>query len=118
MTVRECYAALSADYDDMMERLESEQLIQMLALAFLKDDSFQMLEKGMQEENYDNAFLGAHTLKGVCANLGFSRLFEVTDEITEELRGGKKPQDETLFVKVKEEYERTIALLSKLQEEG
>ncbi len=116
MTVQECYAALNGDYDDMVDRLGGEELIQMLALAFLEDNSFQTLEKGMQEEDYDNAFLGAHTLKGVCANLGFTGLFRVSDKLTEELRGGRKPQNDALYEEVKAEYNRTIALLKELQE--
>ena len=116
MTIQECYAELNGDFDDMLERLESEELIEMLALAFLEDDSFQTLEKGMQEEDYNNAFLGAHTLKGVVANLGFTELFQVSDELTEELRGGRKPQNDTLYEKVKAEYNRTIAVLKELQQ--
>ena len=115
MTVQECYAELNADFDDMMERLESEELIQMLALAFLEDDSFATLEKGIKDEDYDTAFRGAHTLKGVCANLGFTCLQTVSGEMTEALRGSKRPEDDTLFQAVEEEYHRTIVLLEKLQ---
>ena len=43
---------LQAHFDDMMERLESEELIQMLALAFLEDDSFATLEKGIKEDMF------------------------------------------------------------------
>ena len=43
--------------------------------------------------NYEDAFRGAHTLKGVCQNLSFDRLYEASNELTELLRDriGEKP---------------------------
>lgn len=84
-------------------------------LRFLGDETFPALEKAMAKENYQDAFHIAHNLKGVASNLGFTKLHKVADGLTEALRDGKKPEDDTLLLQVKEEYERTIAALKKFQ---
>lgn len=116
MTVKECYEALGADYEGTLGRLCSEKLVQRFALKFLADASFSTLQKAMGEEDYEEAFRAAHTLKGVGMNLGFTRLLTVSDELTEELRGGKKPADDSLLDRLSQEYGRTMALLKELQE--
>ena len=74
MTVQECYEQAGADYRDAMERLGSEALIGHFALKFLQDKSYAQLQEGMVQKNAEKAFRAAHTLKGVCANLGFTSL--------------------------------------------
>jgi len=118
MTIQECYAKLNADYEGTLGRMCMEKLVKRFALAFLSDGTYASLEKALEEENYEVAFREAHTLKGVCLNLGFTKLHDVSDELTEALRGGKKPEDNTLFQKVQEEYCRTITLLKEYKENG
>ena len=115
MTLRECYEQLQGDYDGTLGRLCSEKLVEKFALKFLADDSYALLEESMAIGNYSEAFRAAHTLKGVSLNLGFTKLFEVSDAMTEALRDGEKPGNEALLDKVKDEYERTINLLQELQ---
>lgn len=115
MTLKECYTALGADFEGTLGRLCSEKLVQKFALKFLADESYPTLAKAMAEENYADAFRASHTLKGVCANLGYTKLYEASDALTEALRDGNKPADDTLLEQVKEEYERTVGLLTELQ---
>ena len=86
MTIQECYAALEGDYQEVLGRLYSEALVQKFVGKFLADQSFQLLESSMKTENYEEAFRAAHTLKGVCQNLSFTRLYQSSHEITEALR--------------------------------
>lgn len=116
MTLKECYAALDGDYEGTLGRLCSEKLVERFALKFLTDKSFPALAKAMAEENYEDAFRAAHTLKGVGLNLGFTKLYQASDVLTEELRGGRKPSDDILLKRVEEEYERTVALLKEFQD--
>ncbi len=115
MTVRECYEALQADYAGTLERLCSEELMERFALIFLEDDSFENIKKGLENADYQAAFNGAHTLKGVCLNLGFTKLFEASEALTEALRDGAAPVDGELFERVRTEHERTVTLLRKLK---
>ena len=86
MNVKECYAMIGGDYEDMKRRFLTDVRIQKFALMFLRDRSMEDLRAGMRDEKYENAFLAAHTLKGVCLNLGFSGLLAPVSEITELLR--------------------------------
>ena len=45
------------------------------------------LTESLKEKDGECAFRAAHTLKGVCANLGLDRLYEADCELTEKLRG-------------------------------
>jgi len=52
MTIQECYAALEGDYQEVLGRLYSDALVQKFVLKFLSDQSFQLLESSLKEENY------------------------------------------------------------------
>lgn len=75
MTIQECYAQMGADYNEVFRRLYNEAMIRKFVLLFPKDDSFHNLEAALKEQNVKEAFRAAHTLKGVCQNLGFSNLY-------------------------------------------
>ncbi len=115
MTLKECYETLEADFEGASRRLVNEKLMEKFALKFLNDTSFETLEKELQDKKYDEAFRAAHTLKGVAANLGFTKLQEVSSEMTEMLRGGNAPADETYIEVVRAEYARTVETLKQLQ---
>lgn len=86
MTIQECYEAIGGNYEDVLRRLRSEALIRKFTLKFLEDQSYPLLKQALGDNNYEEAFRGAHTLKGVCQNLSFDRLYEVSSELTELLR--------------------------------
>ena len=115
MTLQECYEKLNADYEGTLGRLCSEKLVEKFALKFLADDSFELLAESMEAGNYSDAFRASHTLKGVSLNLGFTKLYEASEALTEALRDGGRPENEELLQKVREEYQRTVDLLQELQ---
>ena len=77
MTMQECYKAIGGNYEAVLGRLHSEALIQRFTLKFLEDQSYLQLKQALENKNYEDAFRSAHTLKGVCQNLSFDRLYEV-----------------------------------------
>lgn len=89
MTIQECYAQMGADYNEVFRRLYNEAMIRKFVLLFPKDDSFHNLEAALKEQNVKEAFRAAHTLKGVCQNLGFSNLYAPAVTLTETLRAGQ-----------------------------
>ena len=93
MTIQECYKAIGGNYEDVLRRLHNEALIQKFTLKFLEDPSYRLLKQALRDKNYEDAFRSAHTLKGVCQNLSFDRLYEVSNELTELLRDrtGEQP---------------------------
>lgn len=112
MNLEECYEAMDSDYDDVMRRLGSETLVRKFVLKFLDDTSFQGLKEGLENQDAELAFRSAHTLKGVCMNLGFTKLFEVSSALTEELRD--KENTTEMFEEVEREYTRTIEAIKGL----
>ena len=115
MTVRECYEELGSDFDKVLSRLVSEALVKKFALKFLDDPSFGQLETALADKDAETAFRAAHTLKGVCLNLGFDELFEVSAELTEKLRERKTAGSEELFQKVSEKYQKTVMAIQGLE---
>lgn len=83
MTVKECYEQMGADYEGVLGRLRSEVLIKKFAKKFLDDGSFRSLKDNLAQKNGEEAFRAAHTLKGVCQNLGFDNLYKASFDITE-----------------------------------
>lgn len=116
MTIRECYKKMNGDFDDVMQRLGSESFIQRFMLRFLDDTSFQMIKDGIANGDVDLAFRGAHTLKGVCSNLGFSKLCEASSELTEILRSRNLKGYEAAFNKVETQYQITVEAIQSLNE--
>ena len=80
MTMQECYKAIGGNYEAVLGRLHNEALIPRFTLKFLEDQSYLQLKQTLENKNYEDAFRSAHTLKGVCQNLSFDRLYEVSDK--------------------------------------
>ena len=115
MTIRECYESVGSDFDDVLGRLGSENLIRRSAVKFLDDKTFEELENSMNAADGETAFRAAHTLKGVCLNLGFTALGKASSELTEALRGSRNTNGcEYLFTNVETEYNRLISALQAL----
>ena len=64
----------------------------------------------------EEAFRAAHTLKGVCMNLGFERLLHSSSMLTESLRNGVGENMTELFQQVQQDYEQIIAALKQFKE--
>lgn len=112
MTIEECYVKMGANYQDVIKRLPSAKMIEKFALKFKDDTSFQELETALNEKQVELAFRAAHTLKGVCMNLGFDHLYKPSFEITESLRAGNLELGLQQFGAVKEQYTKTIDVLN------
>ena len=120
MTLKDCYMQMGADYEETVQRLRSESLIQRIILKFPQDPSYQELCQALADGNIEVAFRAAHTLKGVCQNLGFKNLYEPSAELTERLRPLQETETDDLMQKVTEEYNRTVRISRtlKLKEEN
>lgn len=114
MTIQECYEKMGGDYAQVEKRLPSVSLIQKFAAKFLDDSSFSQLCEAMKEGHRAEAFRCAHTLKGVCGNLSFSKLLSSVSRLTELLR----PETETIsddavlcMKEVEQDYALTVSAI-------
>lgn len=112
LTIQEVYKKINGDYEDVLTRLPREELVKKFAVKFLDDPSFDQLVKALEEDNQEEAFRAAHTLKGVCMNLGFKILYKSTYNITEALRPGNpnisKDELHNLFKQLDKDYNIVI----------
>lgn len=89
MNTVECYRKFGGNYEDVLTRFGSAELVTRFALQFLNDTSYEDLMKALEEGNAESAFRAAHTLKGLCSNLGFTALWKASDSLCEQLRAGE-----------------------------
>lgn len=93
------------DYDTALERfMGKEDLYKRFLTKFLADENFDQLEVNIGCRNVEEAFKCAHTLKGLCGNLGFDNLLEDDAKIVEILRNGSMDGVSELFVSLSEKY--------------
>lgn len=114
MTLKEFYKGIGSDYKNVIERLYDEEMIKKFVFKFPKDNAFNDLKEGLKENDAEKAFRAVHTLKGVCLNLGFENLYEVSYELTEKLRSGVIENCDELYNEVERQYTDLIAKIKKL----
>ena len=74
--------------------------------------------KSLQECSQEmEAFRAAHTMKGMCQNMAFTRLYQSSHEITEILRGKDLEAAKKMLDVVTEDYNIVIAGIGKLLEQ-
>ena len=111
MTIKDCYDKMGADYENIYSRLGDADMIEYLVLKFTKDTNMQKLIDALARQDYEEAFMAIHTLKGVVLNLGLTQLEPAVVAITEEMRGGKAPESLALLESLKDIYARTMLVL-------
>lgn len=114
MTTEEFYRSIGGDSAEVLRRLPGINFIKKFISKFPDDGSFKFLCESMENGNREDAFRAAHTLKGVCQNLGLGTLLYSAEELTEILRGenGGIPEEATeLLERVKKDYEDTISAI-------
>lgn len=115
MNIEEFYKKLGGDYIEVSKRLPSLSLVEKFIGKFLQDKSYEDLSASMKIGDRKGAFLAVHTLKGVCANLGFATLRQSSSKLCEELRGEGEVISDTAYMlmnDVERDYAVTVAAIS------
>lgn len=105
MTIKDVYDIIHEDYQDVYDRFQMERMIQKYVLKFIEDPNFSLLKQGLECCDEQEAFRAGHTLKGVCANMGFLKLQKLSSQITELLRQHEIENAKRLFPDLEKEYE-------------
>lgn len=119
MDIKKFYTAIGGDYEGVISRLLKDERVEKFVLMFAGDPSYKNLTDALAAGEYKEAFRAAHTLKGICQNLGFTELYEADCEITEALRGaadgGEVVTDglDALLSEVTKKYNETINAIEK-----
>jgi HPt (histidine-containing phosphotransfer) domain-containing protein len=115
MTIREFYDVTNGDFENILKRMKTEERVEKYVIMFLKDPSFHELRNAMEENNIENAFCAAHTLKGVYNNLAFTEKEDAAVEITEMLREQKMEEARRLLPIVTKDYQNLIKEIQKIE---
>ena len=115
MNLQECYEAMGGSYDEACSRLMNDAFIERFILKFPADPSMQELLGAVEANDIETSFRAAHTLKGVAANLAFTKLANSASDLTEQLRPCADPADQQLLDAVKADYKAVIEVLEAYQ---
>lgn len=119
MTLQECYQELGGDYDEVLRRLMMPKLVDKFIGKFLADGSYMALCTAMEAGQRQEAFRAAHTLKGVCQNLGLGNLLRTVEPLTELLRPETEQipaQAAELLPLVRQSYDKTVQTIERYQQ--
>ena len=98
--------------DKALDRfMGSEALYDKFLLKFIQDTCYRQLEHCLKTGNTSEAFMQAHTMKGIAGNLEFESLLEVLEPMTEQLRKGDMTMIEEEHQKLKLRYEKLYAVI-------
>lgn len=117
MTLEAFYNTIGSDYVSALTRMgNSEKMLGKFVRKFTNDKTTAELTAAFESGDYETAFRMAHTLKGLCANLGLDKLRNSSAELTEALRNNVSDNASELLKQVREDYEMTIDALAQLDE--
>ena len=108
MNLKDCYIKFGGDFDEVLGRLRREQSVQKFMYKFLDDKSFHLFEASMENKDYEEALRAVHTLKGICQNLSFSRLYESSSLVTNALKENDYDKAIEMMPQLSEDYHQII----------
>ncbi len=115
--MKEKLQTIGVKYDEVVKRfMGKEDFYLRMLRKFLNDKNYGELKKAVDEKRWKDAFTYAHTVKGVCSNLGLEGMLEYVVPLTDEVRS--EPYDEEKIVgymgQVTEIYEKTREVIQSL----
>ena len=114
MKLEELYQKIGGDLETVMKRIPSEAMIGKFVRKYANDPTYNRLTAAVEAKNWKDAFLAAHTLKGVAQNLGFDALYRASSALTEHLRGGQPLTEPQLLDATAAEHERVMSAIEAL----
>lgn len=95
MEISKLMDALGVDYESTMPRfVGDESFYQSILHSFFEKNAFEGLNDAILASDYKSAFEISHNAKGVCLNLGISKLEAYVVPLTEALRNPPYQADE------------------------
>lgn len=115
MTLEELYASIDGDYEQALRVLRMDKLIDKHIRKLTKNGVVDTLIASSDTLDPTQLFESAHAVKGICANLGLTKISDAASEIAEEYRPGnsRSLSDEEVRQKLQD-----IADLYQITKEG
>ncbi len=107
------YTSVGSDLQEVLARLGgASALVERFLAKFKSDESFSRLRDALESGAVKDAFREAHTLKGLCANLGLQNLFEQARDTTELLREENLEAAKQSFPALEKEYMHVLEAMN------
>jgi signal transduction histidine kinase/DNA-binding response OmpR family regulator len=106
---------IEMDWQLLIERVGSEELIDEIMPIFIKDNTerMKMLSEAMEKTDQKEIKFYAHSLKGASATIGAAKISELAKQLEIAARDGDNPRYRPLFEELKVRFARLIGFLSK-----
>lgn len=115
MDIKDVYTGLGEDTERVLARFGGNtSLLERFVRKFGEDPTYGNLMKSLGDQDYPEIERGAHTLKGVAANLGFDRLSETAAAVVRAVRESKIDTIPKLSESMSEEYKKVIDCIAGL----
>lgn len=89
----------------------NESMYRKFACRFMDDGNYAALLEAMEAGDAKAAFTAAHTLKGVCGNLSFDRLYTQIQQMVDSLRNGNLDEARLQLPGLTSAYEMAVKAL-------
>lgn len=107
--MKEQLIQLGIDYTDLVVRLGNRELMAEKFLRnFLSDTTIEVIKSSYEVRDYEQLMRSVHTLKGICANLSMSRLFQICSEWMQDLRSKNYENNEINYQTCIQEYTKIV----------
>lgn len=90
MTLKELYAQIGGSYDQAIRVLRIDRLLDKHIRKFTQSDVIEGLVAAGETMDAKQLFDCAHAAKGICGNLGLTKLADLSSDIAEEFRAGSE----------------------------
>ncbi len=108
--------SFGGDFNGVLERLRREQTVQKFVYKFLDDKSFELFEASMEKQDYEEALRAVHTLKGICQNLSFDRLYTSSSLVTNALKENDYKKAIDLTPQLSDDYSQVVNAVREYKE--
>ena len=88
MTLQELYKNIDGDYEQALKVMRMDKLVDKHIRKLTKNGVVEAMLEAGKTLDPTQMFETAHAAKGVCANLGLTRLANAASELSEEFRPG------------------------------
>ena len=114
MTLQELYESIDGSYEQAVKVLRVDKLIEKHIKKFADNGVVEKLLEAGETHDPEEMFETAHALKGICGNLGLTKLYELASKLSDEFRPGNERQHSDEEVRatldeVKAVYDKTTA---------
>jgi len=89
-------------------------LYEQFLLRFPADDTFGKIGPAFDKGDMDEALAAAHTLKGVSANLGMTRLYKACSDTVSLIRAKDPEKAKQSYAEIKKAYDEVCALINEV----